>query len=236
MIKKLSEKGTHHSEENGENQDALCHAQDRRYCVISLADGASACSEAKSGAEIASRAITQLLFKMGDRLMALNREQIADVVLSHILYELGKHAEDKSTDIGEYSSTVASVLIDKRTKRMLCFSLGDSLILSVGWGCCRVLAMPGDSTLGCCVTTTKSADRMVSVTMTDASKVESVVICSDGAWKQMFNKNKMKPEVLRMLTGNEYDELSDFLREQQCFDDYSFISMDLRQRIGGKTA
>lgn len=236
MIKELSGMGTHHIEGNGENQDALCHAQNKDFCVISLADGVSTCKEAKSGAEIASRAITNLLLKKGGHFLEFRSEQIADFALSHILFELEKCAENDSENIEEYSSTVASVLVDKKKKRILCFNLGDSIIMATGKGKCRVLAMPADSSSGCCVTTTKSAASMASVKLFDASSIESIVICSDGAWRQMFDKNKLKPEVFNLIANNEYDGLRDFLVEQNCFDDYSFISLDMRQRNRRKTA
>lgn len=228
MIKKLSEIGTHHRDTHGENQDALCHAQDRNYCVISLADGVSTCKEGKSGAEIASRAITDLLFKKGKKLMEFENRQIAKFALSHILYELKQCADDNSEDVEEYSSTVASVLIDKKKKRMLCFNLGDGIIMTVSNGKCRVIAMPSDSSLGCYVTTTIGASSVVTVKLLDTDSIESVVIFSDGAWKQMYNKNKLKPEVIEMLVNNEYDGVKDFLIKQKSFDDYSFISWVMR--------
>lgn len=119
---------------------------------------------------------------------------------------------------------------------MLCFNLGDGIILAAGRGRCRVLSMPADSSAGCCVTTTGSAAALASVKLLDASAVESVVICSDGAWRQMFDKNKLKPEVSSLLAGNEYDGLKDFLARQDCFDDYSFISLDMRQRNRRRSA
>ncbi len=45
----------------------------------------------------------------------------------------------------------------------------------------------------------------------------------------MFSKNKLKPEVGCMLSNNEYDALGSFLIKQNCFDDFSFVSMDMRQ-------
>lgn len=236
MIKELSEMGVHHIDGNGENQDALCQAQNKDFCVISLADGVSTCKEAKSGAEIASRAITNLLLKKGEYFLEFKNEQIAELALSHILFELKQRAENDSKNLEEYSSTVASVLVDKKKKKLLCFNLGDSIIMATVKGKCCVLAMPADSSAGCCVTTTKSATTMASVKLIDASAVESIIICSDGAWRQMFNKNKLKPEVSNMLVNNEFDGLRDFLVEQNCFDDYSFISLDIRQINRRKSA
>ena len=106
--------GANHGDGAGENQDALCHAQNKEFCVISLADGVSTCREAKCGAEIASSAITNLLLKKGDYFLEFGNEQIAELALSHILYELKERAENDSQNLEDYSSTVASVLVDKK--------------------------------------------------------------------------------------------------------------------------
>ena len=66
MIKEFSNMGNCHVEINDKNQDAIYYGSNRNFTVILLADGVSACREAKCGAEIASRAITNLLLKKGD--------------------------------------------------------------------------------------------------------------------------------------------------------------------------
>ena len=236
MIKELSQMGIHHALANGENQDALCHGKSKDLCVISLADGVSTCKEAKRGASIASQAITNLFLKKGNHFLEFDDEQIADFAVSHVLRELKQEALNASLPVIDYSSTVASVLVDKRKKRMLCFNLGDSIILASRNGRCKVLCMPSDSSFGCCVTTTKRAEKRVSIKMCDIGSMESVVICSDGAWREMFVKNRLKPEIARMLSNNEYDELKDFLISQNCFDDYSFISLDMRHESRRKCA
>lgn len=229
VIRKLSRIGTHHALVNSENQDALCHGTSNDLCVISLADGVSACKEAKNGAVIASSAITNLFLKKGRHFFEFEEKQIADLVLSHILFELKSRAAEASQPVENFSSTVVSVLVDKRRKRMLCFNLGDGIILASGNGKCKVISMPSDSSYGCCVTTTKKAENMVSIKLCDIGTIESVVICSDGAWREMFQKNKLKLEVAQMISNNEYDALGNFLVNQNCFDDYSFISLDMRK-------
>lgn len=230
MIAKLSEMGECHALTNGENQDALCHGENKNLCVISLADGVSTCREAKRGASITCRAVTNLFLKKGNYFLKFKNEQIADFVLSHILCELKQQAASSSGSIVDFSSTVASVLVDKKRKKMLCFNLGDGIILASGNGRCKVLCMPADSSSGCCVTTTERAEKMVSVKSCDVGSLESVVICSDGAWRQMYDKNKLRPEVFNILVDNEFDKLKDFLVKQNCPDDFSFISLDMRQR------
>ena len=236
VIHQLSKTGTYHLDAHEENQDALCYGCNRSFSVISLADGVSTCKEAKRGAEIASRAITDLLLQKGDHLFGFENQQIADFALSHVLYELKQKASEDRENLAEYSSTIASVFWDKRHGKLLCFNLGDSLIMATGKSGCRVLAMPSDSSSGCCVTTTKNALLMATVRVIDTSQIESVIICSDGAWKPMFTKNKLRPEVAALLIRQEFEELKAFLNKQDCFDDYSFISMDIQRECRRKSA
>jgi len=234
MIAKWSRMGDYHASTNGENQDALSCGENRKYTVISLADGVSACKGAKAGARIASDAITHLLLKKGDYFLEFDKKDIAGFTLSHILCELKRQTEKDQAELEEYSSTVASVLFDKEKQRLLYFNLGDGAILAAGNGCCRFLAMPADSFWGCPVTTTRGASQEVDTKVMDVDGLDSVIICSDGAWKQMVDQNRLKPEVSVMLQRGNYDELQTFLSDGDCFDDTSFITMDLNR--GGRQA
>lgn len=236
MITELSQMGAHHALTDNENQDALCYGKNKDLYVISLADGVSACREAKNGAVIASHAITNLFLKKGTHFLEFDEKQIADFALSHVLCELKQRALDSSQPVEDYSSTIASVLVDTKTKKMLCFNLGDGIILASGNGTCKALCMPADSSSGCCVTTTHKAEKMISVKLCDIGSMESVVICSDGAWREMYDRNRLKPEVSEILSSNDYSALKNFLISQNCFDDYSFISLDMRQNNGRKYA
>ncbi|MCD7884677.1 MAG: protein phosphatase 2C domain-containing protein [Lachnospiraceae bacterium] len=229
MIAKWSRMGDYHASTNGENQDVVCSGENQKYTVISLADGVSTCRKAKMGAQIAGDAITCLLLKRGDYFLDFDKKDTIDITLSHILCELERQKEKDSSQLEEYSSTVASVLFDKENRRLLYFNLGDSVILAAGGGYCRFLAMPAENFAGCPVTTTRGADREVDTRVIDVDGLDSVIICSDGAWRQMVDENRLKPEVSAMLQNGRYEELQAFLSDQDCFDDSSFISMDVRQ-------
>ncbi len=236
LIKSFSEHGFHHAEMNQDNQDAVYYGNNKNFTVISLADGVSECLQSRTGAEIASRASTNLLLKHGDLFMELDNQKIAQIVISHVLYELRYIADQESKKIEDYSSTLACVLLDKRRNKILCMNLGDAIILASDPGNCKVLTMPYDSSEGCCVTTTYNAYLATVVNFFDTSSIDSVVICSDGAWKQMFQKNKLKYEVFALIAASKYDVLEQFLRRQKCFDDFSFISLDMKQSRKGKAA
>ncbi len=59
--------------------------------------------------------------------------------------------------------------------------------------------------------------------------METVLICSDGSRRQMYLKNRIRPEVEQMILEKKYDSTMDYLDDQNCLDDYSFISLDVQQ-------
>lgn len=225
VINKLSETGMYHKANNEENQDALYSGENRRFTVITLADGVSECKEAKTGAEIAVKSLTELFLKKGEYFINFDKKQIAEFAVSHINYELRKKAESEKRNIEDYSSTVASVLLDRKSERLLYFSIGDSVIIASESGKCKIISNPSDSSQGCCVTTTKGAETMAKTNIINVSGLDSVIICSDGAWKGIFKRNKLKEEVKELIKDNNYSELNKFIKYQDSFDDSSFISM-----------
>lgn len=227
MISKLSHAGAYHNFDDRKKQDVVLFAENKRYSVISLADGVSSCEKAKTGAQIACEAVTDLLLQKGGYFMEFEKEKITEFAISHILYEIRKKAKADSWKTEDYSSTVASVLYDKETRKLLFLNLGDGIIIGTQKNVCRILAATQDSTFGCCVTTTKNAALVAKAGVLDSGSLDSVIICSDGAWKNMFSGGRFKPEVNRILVSGQFDNLKEYLKLQNNFDDYSFISMKL---------
>lgn len=230
MVTQCCKSGIFHNNDADRNQDVVFSAENRNYITITLADGVSSCKEARNGAQAAGRAVMDLLLLKGSFFLTLGQEKRAELVVSHLQYELQQHASQAGRPFSEYASTVAGILLEKKTKRMLLFNLGDSLILSVQNGMCKILSMPSDSAAGCPVTTTKGAARLARTGVFDASFMESVLICSDGAWKNMFDRNYLRKDVKQMLLETDYKALAQFLQLQNCYDDYSFISLDIKKR------
>lgn len=236
MIIELSRTGARHSRGGQENQDAVFSGRQGHYTVISLADGVSACGAAKAGAETACAAVTGLLLKRGAFFLEFEGEKAAQLIISHVAYELERRALADGRRVEEYSSTLASVLYDGKSGKLLYFSLGDSMILAVDHGRCRVLAAPSDSTRGCCVTTTKNASAMARTGILDADGMESVLICSDGAWRELFRGNRLKPEAASLLAGHEVQGLKEYLARREQEDDCTLILMDLRRERRRRSA
>ena len=229
LINSASYTGRRHTAEAAPNQDYVTSAKKKGSTVITLADGVSSCKEAKTGARVCGDTATRLLLRKGHVLQDYDPSHIADIALTEILYELEQTAKNEKERIEEYSSTLATVLHDKKSGTILCMSLGDSLILGISGGRCYVLTDPYISSRGCCVTTTKGATSETKVRILDDSELDAVIICSDGAWRKMFENNRIKKEIEEMLAAGDYDGLEAFLRDKDGSDDYSFIAMDLQK-------
>ena len=227
MNVRWSKAGTRHRKEGLENQDVVLQGSTGRFEVVALADGVSSCREAKKGAEIACGAILDLLLQKGEYFWKFEQKKRAELIVEHVFYKLKEAAEKNGVAVEELSSTLAAVLLDKQTKQLLYFNLGDGMLLAVRPECCKILFVPADSAEGCPVTTTRGAASVVQTEVLDASALQSVVLCSDGAWQLMFKQGRLKAECAGLLQGASFTQLGQYLDEQEGMDDYSFIVMEI---------
>lgn len=229
-IEKFSAAGTYHKNLEAENQDAVSFEQNENFAVIALADGASDCSEAKQGAETACQAAANLLLKKGEYFFSCGKSEIAELVLGHVLYELKASAEKAGQALEAYSSTLACAAFDRKNKKLLLLNLGDSLLLGVRDGNCRVLSMPADTAEGCCMTTTKGAEEKIFVEIYEHAQMDSVIIFSNGAWRALFERNRLSPMPEYFIASGRYERLRRYLEGKNSPDDCSFVSMELDRR------
>lgn len=229
MLEKFSRAGAWHRENKVENQDVVLSRSNDRFSVITLADGVSTCGRSGAGALAACEAGSRLLLEKAEHFLDFDNEARARLVLSHIVRELKTKAENEQGVLEDYSSTFAAVLVDRRDKRLLYYNLGDGLIMGRSGNEFRIFAPPGDSSRGCCTTTTKNAAVLVQTEVIDVGDLDAVMICSDGAWKVMFDRGHPKPEVKRMIEEYRYDDLEAFFEDRKSNDDYSLILTDLNE-------
>ena len=229
MTYTFSKTGSHHLERKEGNQDVVTHEENERYAVITLADGVSSCTNGREGAEVAAREMTRLLFHKAEHFMEFPEETIAELSLAHVKWELRKCAEQLNVDIDELSSTLCSALYDRKTRKLLLINLGDGLIITGSKKGCAIPSMPSDSRNGCYVTTTPEAEKKMKVRKLDAGVYESIYLCSDGAWRNLFDRSHMRQEVQYMINNNRSVQLGDYLNNMEPFDDCTFVSMELRR-------
>lgn len=225
MIKKFSRAGNHHNNDITKCQDVIEVNDSGMYSVLTVADGVSSCKQARAGAEIASKSVTELLSRNAEFFQELDREKMVDIILKHINFELERAAGKNNENVEEYSSTITSVLYNKTSGKMLLINLGDSLILSTKKDNFQIVSSPYNSVSGCPVTTSRKAKEYIKVSILDSFDSDSLMICTDGAWRAMFEKNKLKSDVKTMVTDMDYDILDEYLCNQNNEDDYSYVAI-----------
>jgi hypothetical protein len=228
MVDYYSEAGEHHNYDINNNQDVIVHKCNGKYTVISLADGISECKKARSGADTACSSSSEFLLKYADDLFFMNETEIANRIISNLQCKLMKLSEKESVPFEEYSSTLSCVLIENRTGRMYFFSVGDGLILGCENEKIKVLAMPSDSRNGCFATTTYKAADYSKSGFDNVKDLNSVLICSDGAWRIMYDRNRMKKEFKNVMLDQNNSDLKKMLYNSKRYDDCSFISLNLK--------
>lgn len=227
MIYKFSRAGLWHTQTNIENQDAVTYAESDRFTVIALADGVSSCLKARAGAVIACKTASELLLEFAERFIFMDTHDAAKILLDKILQKLDNRAARDKTPVKEYSSTISCVLFDKKNKRIMCWNLGDSMILAAENGRCRLLAMPIDEGNGICTTTTYGALEEMICRVIDAKDIDSVAAFSDGAWRKIYAGNRLRADTEKLISESNYKGLAKFLKAQECADDFSFVSTNI---------
>lgn len=234
MITTLSETGSYHKSKNLPNQDVVYSAENERFCFSALADGVTSCPKGDVGARLACRSIADMLLESGEYYFGFSGEKTALYVIGQILENLDLEAKEEGRSINDYSSTLMFVLYDKIKKKFLYFSIGDGIILGGKKDGCKVICQPGFGDAGSFATTTKGVENIAFVGIGDAYEYDSLLMCSDGAWRKMYLRDRMKNEPKLMIQMGNYTGLSEFLRSKDDYDDYSYVSLcfeDSQRRI-----
>lgn len=226
-IRQYSGTGIYHLMTGQGNQDALISSENERYTAIVLADGVSSCSKAEEGAGFIARITSDHLMKNAKKLFGWNEEWIRESVADEIRRRLSEYVSEAGGDIPDYSSTLAFVLADRSSRKAICLSLGDGLILSVSSKCCRIELQPCITPEGCFVTTTEGFERVTRCRIIDTDAVNSLCICSDGAWRAMYKRTKMKKDIRLAFMRDDMSYIFRCLDESSLYDDHSMICTQL---------
>lgn len=232
MIEMMTKPGTYHIRSHTENQDAVLFGTNRRLTGLFLADGISECARSGAGARFSCETVKKLLMDKGECFFDLEAGEIARFAAAHVYHELRARAGREGQPVEEYASTLSCALLDRRTGRLMTLNLGDGLIAGVRGGKMKILAAPDDSSRGCCGTTTRGAELWTDVSILDARDLDAVFVCSDGAWKALFDGGRINPAAETLLREENCAALAEYLRRTETFDDCSFICMDLTQDGG----
>lgn len=224
MISIYSEAGIFHNARGSGNQDTAVSAENDRYTAIVLADGVSSCRRSGEGSRFIARAAADYLMDNCGGLFEQKSEWIREAVSEEIKERLAIYAYETDCDIADLSSTLAFVLADKKEHRAICFNLGDGLIISASPEKCRVEVQPDIIPGGCHVTTTEGFENVVRCSIIDTSDISTLAICSDGAWRALFHRNKMREDIRSAFMAGDMKYIFRFLGRCSLFDDHSIIS------------
>ena len=223
-----------HKQRGQENQDRVLFSETGRCLFAGLADGVSSCAFGGQGAQIACEAAAKLLFEETRYFFNSGEEKIAVLVTEYIGYRLAAAAAAAGRTAAEFASTLSFACVEKRAGSLLLFQLGDSAVfllregvLTPAFPACRTGERGGVFT-----TCTAQAHRFANVRLLPASAAGRVLLCSDGAWRRMYSRDRIDPEAAAAVQAS-LALLEAFLARTPCADDASFLCFDPLYETGG---
>ncbi len=216
-------------------QDYILHSENQNFMFFALADGVSTQEKSYEGAKIACKTAAQLFMRNDKLFLQFSSEKAISLLIDEIRYMLQICSSEEKCSIECFSSTLSFVLIDKSSKDIYFFNLGDGICLTTFDEKISVINAPCDSSNGCYVTTTKYVDKSVRFVKSNCYIFDSVVLMSDGAWQILYEKGVPKEDYRKELIGRSYKQLIEKYDSEEKFDDCSFIAIDIsKMRKKGK--
>lgn len=222
-----SKVGEIHRKARAENQDVILIRKNSQFCFYALADGVSSRSFSKEGAQIACETAAELFMRPDRLLLNYEKNKAVCLLLSEILYNIKNSDTKKSTDIKEYASTLMFALVDKKTQLVYLMNLGDGICLATLEEKIFELSCTDEQAHGCYVTTTENVADYVFFDEFDAYKYDSFVLMSDGAWRRIYEKGKIKEHYKNMIINKDVKNLQIAFDTAVIDDDCSFVFVDL---------
>ena len=208
--------GEWHKKNNKENQDTVYSFENDDIVFCAVADGVSSCKNSKVGAELACEAAGKLCRQEYKYFFAIEKDTAKWLIVSYIQKQILKYAERNKQKPEDYASTLCFVCIDKHSKQMMTFTLGDSRIYFIR----DKEAIPCVGSAQYCednrtyVTMTKNADYEAAITFEDFTSCDSVLLCTDGVWRNFSN------QFLKIM---DCDLLAEYLDAHNISDDCTFL-------------
>ncbi len=163
----------------------------------------------------------------GELLFGYSPQKTAYIITSEVQRRLSEIAEKTGEAIESFASTLCFACYEKSTNRLMTFQLGDSNLYLVSDKGCKIPSYE-KKTLPA-FTVYDDADEKAVVTIHNAQDFNSVVLCSDGAWRKLYDKGVFKPDLLEIMKKSEFSKLKSFWEECVCEDDCSYILMNFNK-------
>lgn len=225
MITAYQKTGKYHLEKGLDNQDIVYEAESKTAKIIVIADGVSSCTNGKQGAEIACKAVSDIMLNETEYMFFSSKEKVAGLLSAYVYKKLSIVANKDNQPVSSYSSTLSFVCYNKINGKIMTFVLGDSLIY---------LISDGNMTLACepelfensktYTTTTKNVAEVIEINVFIPQNLTRYLLATDGAWKTFYSGGILSNELEQAVKeGN----IIAYLEEQQCKDDCSIVMMDV---------
>lgn len=217
--------GKYHIANRTDNQDAVLEAESVTAKIIVIADGVSSCLNGRQGAEIACKAVSDIMLNETSYIFSSSSEKIAGLLSAYVYKKLSEVARADNQPVESYSSTLSFVCHNKINGKTMTFLLGDSLIYMISDGepalACKPKLLDDCKTF---TTTTKNVSEAIEINVcTHTSKVR-YILATDGAWGTFYSCGILSDKFEQAV---KEEKIIDYLEEQQCNDDCSIIMMDI---------
>ena len=214
--------GRAHKENGLQNQDAVSVFENERIALAVLSDGVSECEFGGQGAEAAVKVTERLLVKNHQKLWKMPPQKTVGIILNEVRHGLSSLADG---NLSQYAGTLCFALLDKVSRRLMLFKLGDSNVyLFSKDGCALFGKGQGADTR---FTVSPDAEAAAELEMVDGVGLTAVMLCSDGAWRSMYDGNRLKDELTAAAVSGDTETFKQHFDSQESTDDSSFALIHL---------
>lgn len=217
--------GKYHLENGLDNQDVVYEAESRTAKIIAIADGVSACCNSKQGAEIACKAICDIMLEETEYIFSSTKEKAVGLLSDYVYKKLSATADKNSQSVSSYSSTLSFVCYNKISGKIMTFVLGDSLIYLISDGnmslACKPKLFDDSKTY---TTTTENVAEVIELNVVIPQNNARYLLATDGAWKAFYSGGLLSDKFEQAI---KKEKIIDYLEKQQCKDDCSIAMLDV---------
>lgn len=217
--------GEYHLKNKTDNQDAVYEAESRTAKIIVIADGISSCANAKQGAEIACKAVGDIMVNETEYIFSSSKEKVAGLLSAYVYKKLSVVAKENNHPVSSYSSTLGFVCYNKISGEIMTFVLGDSLIYLISQGdillACKPKLLDDYKTY---TTTTENAAEVIEINVFIPQKSVRYLLATDGAWSTFYSGGILSDKLEQAVKD---EKIIDYLEKQYCIDDCSIVMMDI---------
>lgn len=215
--------GALHMQANTPCQDAVFFSETPKLLLIALADGVSECENSHIGAVLACKTAAEYVLEYASTLNEFDDQKVAYLILDQVVFALEEKAAELGCSPESLSSTLCFCCVNRQSRNMVAFSLGDGGVFTIQNGQAELLLAPRQTALGGTAgTMTRDAYRAVQIRRCALPAGTQVLLCSDGMLKVLDEPAHSDAVRGAMACGN-FEGLKTLLERAHTNDDCSFI-------------